>query len=447
MFEDLSDKFSNVIKNMQGKGKISEDNVKEAMREVKLALLGADVNVKVVKAFTKRVKERALGKDVVESISPGQQFTKIVHDELTELMGSAAREYKFHDNRMNVILLSGLQGAGKTTACSKLALHFRKTQKLKPLMVACDTYRPAAIDQLETLGKSLNIPVYSDRDKKPQDICADALKYAKKEDHSLVIIDTAGRLHVDENMMAELKEIVELSKPDEKFFVADAMTGQDAVAVADEFFKEIGFDGVILTKMDGDARGGSALSIREVTGVPVSFLGVGERPDALEIFHPERMASRILGMGDIVSLVEKAQQVMDAKESKKLEKKIKKNAFTLQDFLDQLQQIEKMGSIKDLLGMIPGLGSKLKDIDIDSETSGLKHVKAIIFSMTLKEREKPNIIDASRKRRIAKGCGRSVQEINRLLKQFGSMKDMMKRMNKISKKRGQGAALRNLLPF
>ena len=444
MFEELSGRFDSVFKKLNGQGRISENNISDAMRDVKRALLEADVNYKVVKRFTKGIKEKALGADVVKSVTPGQQFVKIVHDELATLMGGSAREIKFHTNRLNSIVLSGLQGSGKTTACSKLALHFRK-QGHRPLLVACDVYRPAAVDQLKTLGRSLNIPVFSEEPGvKPQDIAKNALKHAKREDNTLIIFDTAGRLHIDEDMMEELKDICKIANPDEIFFVADAMTGQDAVNVAAEFHKAIEFSGVILTKMDGDARGGAALSINEIAGTPIDFIGVGEKPDAFEIFHPERMASRILGMGDIVSLVEKAQDVVDIESSKRLEKKIRKNAFNLQDFLDQLQQIKKMGSISDLMGMIPGM-SQMKDVEVDPK--GLVSIEAIISSMTIKEREKPNILDGSRRLRIAKGSGTSVQEVNRLLKQFDSMKSMMKKLNKITGKRGQAAAMKNIMPF
>ena len=444
MFEELTNRFESIFKKLKGRGRLSEDNIAEAMRDVKRALLEADVNYKVVKTFTNGVKEKALGSDVLKSVTPGQQFIKIVHGELTSLMGGISKTFRFHTNRINTFVLAGLQGSGKTTACSKLALHFRK-QGHRPLMVACDTHRPAAIDQLETLGRSLNIPVFSNRDKMPLEIVSDALKLAKREGYSIVAIDTAGRLHINEKMMKELQDICSLSKPDEIFFVADAMTGQDAVTVATEFYKQIHFSGVFLTKMDGDARGGAALSILQVTGAPVLFIGIGEKPDAIELFHPERMASRILGMGDIVSLVEKAQEVVDAEKSKKLEKKIRKNAFSLQDFLDQLRQIKKMGSLQDLIAMIPGVGTQLKDADVDPNS--LKKIEAIICSMTYAERTKPNVIDGSRKRRISMGSGTTVQEVNKLLKQFDSMKTMMKRMNKIAGKRGQSAAMRNLMPF
>ncbi|MCL2689027.1 MAG: signal recognition particle protein [Chitinispirillia bacterium] len=444
MFEELQNRFDSIFKKLRGRGKLTEENISEAVRDVKRALLEADVNYKVVKKFAAVVQEKALGAEVLQSITPGQQFVKLVHDELTSLMGGSARQIKFHPNRVNVIVLSGLQGSGKTTACAKLALHFRK-QGHRPLMVACDMYRPAAVDQLETLGKALGIPVYADRSAKPVAIARDAVEAAKRDDASLVIVDTAGRLHIDKEMMAELKEICTTVKPDEIFFVADAMTGQDAVNAASEFHKEVGFTGAILTKMDGDARGGAALSILDVTGAAVQFIGVGEKPDGFELFHPERMASRILGMGDIVSLVERAQETVDEEKNKKLEKKIRRNLFTLQDFLDQLRQIKKMGPLGDLLAMIPGIGNQIKDANIDNNALG--KIEAIICSMTVREREKPVIIDGSRKKRIAAGSGTTVQDINKLLKQFDTMKTMMKRMNKISGKRGGAAALRNLSPF
>jgi signal recognition particle subunit SRP54 len=444
MFEELSTRFDAIFKKLKGRGKLTEENVSEAVRDVKRALLEADVNYKVVKKFAAVVQEKALGAEVLDSITPGQQFVKLVHDELTAIMGGAAREIKFHANRVNVIVLAGLQGSGKTTACAKLALHFRK-QGHRPIMAACDMYRPAAVDQLETLGRALSVPVYSDRKAKPVAIAAAALELAKREDSSLLIVDTAGRLHIDTGMMAELKEICAAVKPDEIFFVADAMTGQDAVNAAAEFHKEVGFTGAILSKMDGDARGGAALSILDVTGVAVQFIGVGEKPDGLELFHPERMSSRILGMGDIVSLVERAQEATDLEKSKKLEKKFRRNQFTLQDFLDQLRQIKKMGSLGELLSMIPGLGGQLKDANIDNTM--MVKIEAIICSMTAREREKPVIIDGSRKKRIAAGSGTTVQDINKLLKQFDGMKVMMKRMTKIAGKRGAGAMMRNMPQF
>jgi signal recognition particle subunit SRP54 len=444
MFEELSTRFDAIFKKLRGRGKLTVENVSEAVRDVKRALLEADVNYKVVKKFAAVVQEKAMGSRVLDSITPGQQFVKLVHDELTSIMGGAARQIKFHTNRVNVIVLAGLQGSGKTTACAKLALYFRK-QGHKPLMAACDMYRPAAVDQLETLGKSLGIPVYADRSARPVGIAKAAVEAAKRDGMSLVLVDTAGRLHVDKDMMGELKDICDTVKPDEIFFVADAMTGQDAVNVAAEFHREVGFTGAILTKMDGDARGGAALSILDVTGVAVQFVGVSEKPDGLEQFHPERMASRVLGMGDIVSLVERAQETVDLEKSKKLEKKIRRNQFTLQDFLEQLRQIKKMGSLGELLSMIPGMGGQLKDANIDNTM--MVKIEAIICSMTMRERERPVIIDGSRKKRIAAGSGTTVQDVNRLLKQFDSMKVMMKRMTKIAGKRGASAAMRNVSPF
>ena len=444
MFEELTNRFESIFKKLRGRGKLNEDNIAEAVRDVKRALLEADVNYRVVKKFSATVQENALGSDILQSITPGQQFVKVVYDELTRLMGGSARQIKLHLNRLNVVVVAGLQGSGKTTACAKLALHFRKSGH-RPMLVACDTYRAAAIDQLETLGKSLGVPVYADREAQPVAIAKSAISHAKSEDVSLLIIDTAGRLHIDGVMMAELKELCTCAAPEEIFFVADAMTGQDAVTVAEQFHKEINFTGVILTKLDGDARGGASLSILDVTGVPIQFVGVGEKPDALEVFHPERMASRILGMGDIVSLVERAQETVDVENSKVLERKIRKNIFTLQDFLDQLRQIKKMGPLSELLSMIPGVGKLVQDTEIDN--NALTKIEAIICSMTRVERDKPLFIDGSRKRRIANGSGTTVQDINKLLKQFDTMKTMMKRMNKISGKRGQAAALRSMTPF
>ncbi len=444
MFEELSSRLEQVVTNVRGQGKISEDNIKEAMRDVKRALLEADVNFKVVKEFTKAIQAKALGEEVLNSVTPGQQFVKIVQDELTSLMGGAQRKVEFELTRMNVILMSGLQGSGKTTASAKLALHYRKKGH-RPLMVACDVHRPAAIDQLESLGKSLGIDVFAERGLGAVEIAKNAYAHAKKENYTLVIFDTAGRLHIDESMMEELRDVRDVVTPDEVFFVADAMTGQEAVNVAAEFTKQVNCTGVILSKMDGDARGGAALSINKVLGVPLCFIGTGEKPDAMEPFYPERYASRILGMGDVVSLVEKAQEIVDVEASKKLEKKLRRNQFTLQDFLDQLRQIQKMGSIKDLMGMIPGVGNKLQGVDLD--TNQLKYIEAIILSMTKQEREKPSIINGSRRKRIANGSGRTVQEVNRLLKQFEDMRKMMKKINKMSKKKGFNDSMKNMMPF
>jgi len=444
MFEELSGKFEAVFRKIRGRGRLSEENIAEAVRDVQRAFLEADVNYRVVKKFCLAVQEKAVGAEVLQSITPGQQFVKLVHGELTRLMGGTARQVRFHTNRTNVVAVAGLQGSGKTTACAKLGLFYRK-QGHRPLLVACDVYRAAAIDQLETLGKALAMPVFSDRGAKPVDIVKNALEHAKREGHTLVIVDTAGRLHVDAGMMAELKAICGAAKPDQIYFVADAMTGQDAVNTAAEFHKEIGFTGVILTKMDGDARGGAALSILDATGVPVQFVGVSEKPDGLEQFYPDRIASRILGMGDIVSLVEKAQETVDREKSAKLEKKIRRNQFTLQDFLDQLRQIKKMGSLGEIASMIPGLGNQLAGAELDG--SALVRTESLICSMTRKERDAPQIIDGRRRRRIAAGSGTTVQDVNRLLKQFDTMKTMMKRMSKIAGRRGQDTAVRSLSPF
>jgi signal recognition particle subunit SRP54 len=444
MFEELTGRFESIFKKVRGQGKMTEDNVAEAMRDVKRALLEADVNYKVVKKFIAAVQAKAVGSEILNSITPGQQFVKLVYDELAALMGGTAKNVRFHTNRLNIVVLAGLQGSGKTTTCAKLALHYRKLGH-RPLLIACDTHRAAAIDQLETLGKSLGIPVFSDRTKKAIDICKEGLEHARGQGMSLAVIDTAGRLHIDEEMMNELSDLCTAAKPDEIYFVADAMTGQDAVNVATEFHRLLTLTGVVLTKMDGDARGGAALSILDVLGVPVQFVGTGEKPDGFEPFYPDRMASRILGMGDIVSLVEKAQENFDLEKSRKLEKKIRRSTFSLQDFLDQLRQIKKMGPMSDLLAMIPGMGGQIKETDIDNNALG--KIEAMICSMTFEERDKPHIIDGNRRRRISVGSGTTVQDLNRLLKQFDSMKTMMKRMNKISSKRGQAAALKNMFPF
>ncbi|MCL1948100.1 MAG: signal recognition particle protein [Chitinivibrionia bacterium] len=440
MFEDLSNKLEEIVKGIRGADRITEENINEAMREVKRALLEADVNFKVVKDFTAKIKEKALGKEVIAGVNPGQMFIKIVNDELTAILGGAARKIILQQNKTNAILMAGLQGSGKTTHAAKLALHFRKTGHT-PLLAACDIHRPAAIDQLETLGKSLNIPVYSERGASAQTIAKNALAQAERNGNSIVIVDTAGRLQIDEEMMNELKQVKEIVNPAEVFFVADAMTGQEAVNVAKEFHNQVNCTGIILSKMDGDARGGAALSIFSVTGVPVCYIGVGEKPDALELFYPERLASRILGMGDIVSLVEKAQQAVDIESASELEKKFRKNRFTLQDFLEQLRQIQKMGSIKDLLGMLPGMGKQLSQINVDPKQ--FKHIEAIILSMTMKERLNPDVINGSRRMRIAKGSGRNVQEVNKLLKQFDDMKTMMKQMGKFGKGGAKFGAMQN----
>ena len=427
MFDTLSEKLDRVFRNIRGKGYLTEQNVKDALREVRLALLEADVNFKIVKNFIVEVEKRALGAEVMKSLTPGQQVIKIVYEQLVALMDTEGFEFKVYDNRLTKVMMVGLQGSGKTTASAKLALHFRK-KNLKPVMVACDVYRPAAIDQLKILGKQIGIPVVSEETKDVIQIADSALRQATRELTNLLIFDTAGRLHIDEVMMDEVARLKDHVKPDYIFFVADAMTGQDAVTVAKEFYDKLNFDAVILTKLDGDARGGAALSIKAVTDRPVAFVGTGEKVGDLEVFYPDRMASRILGMGDVLSLIEKAEEASDARENEKLAKKMLKNQFNLNDFLKQLQSIKKMGSLESIIRMIPGLGTKLpKDLKIDD--NALKHVEAIIQSMTDKEREKPDILNGSRRLRIAKGCGRTVTEVNRLIRQFEDMKKMMKKFS------------------
>lgn len=434
-FEGLADRLQNTMKKIRGKGKVTEADVKKMMREVRLALLYADVNLKVVKDFVKRVSERAVGQEVMKSLTPGQQVIKVVKEELTELMGGEQSKIAVSPKPPTVVMMVGLQGAGKTTTTGKLANHLRKKHNRKPMLVAADIYRPAAIKQLQTLGKQLNLPVFSLGDQvSPVEIAEKAIEQAKQEHHDYVLIDTAGRLHIDEELMSELKNIKETVKPDEIFLVVDAMTGQDAVNVASSFNEQLGITGVILTKLDGDTRGGAALSIRAVTGRPIKFIGTGEKMDALEPFHPERMASRILGMGDVLSLIEKAQEAVDEEKARELEKKMRTASITLDDFLEQLAQIRNMGPLDELLKMIPGANrvKGLNNLKIDEKQ--IKHVEAIIQSMTKEERMNPEIINASRKRRIAKGSGRPVQEVNRLLKQFEEMKKMMKQMNQMTKK-------------
>ena len=423
-FEGLSEKLAGVFKKLKGRGKLSESDVKEAMREVRMALLEADVNYKVAKQFTDTVKAKALGRDVLNAVKPGEMMVKIVHDELTELMGGETAQLNVQ-GQPAVILMSGLQGSGKTTFSGKLARKLKSEKAKRPLLVACDVYRPAAIDQLKVLGEQIEVPVYTEEgNRNPVEIAANAIKYARQNHFDLVIVDTAGRLAVDEEMMAEIEAIKNAIKPQETLFVVDSMTGQDAVNTAKEFNDRLDFDGVVLTKLDGDTRGGAALSIRTVVTKPIKFVGTGEKLDALDYFHPARMADRILGMGDIVSLVEKAQKAIDEKEARELQKKIAKNQFNLEDFMSQLQQIKKMGNIKDLASMIPGVGKMLKDIDIDD--NAFKGVEAIINSMTRQERQHPEIINGSRRQRIAKGSGSTVQDVNRLLKQFDDTRKMMK---------------------
>jgi signal recognition particle subunit SRP54 len=434
-FEGLADRLQNTIQKIRGKGKVNEADVKEMMREVRLALLEADVNFKVVKEFVKKVSERAVGQEVLKSLTPGQQVIKVVKEELTELMGGEQSKIAVSNRPPTVIMMVGLQGAGKTTTTGKLANLLRKKHNRNPLLVAADIYRPAAIKQLETLGKQLGFPVFSLGDQvSPVEIAKQAIAKAKEEHHDYVLIDTAGRLHVDEALMDELKQIKELSKPDEIFLVVDAMTGQDAVNVAGSFNEQLGLTGVVLTKLDGDTRGGAALSIRSVTNTPIKFVGLGEKMDALEAFHPERMASRILGMGDVLSLIEKAQLNVDEEKARELEKKMKTDSFTLDDFLEQLGQVRNMGPLDELLKMMPGANKikGLNNLQVDEKQIG--HVEAIIRSMTMKEKEHPEIINANRRKRIAKGSGRTVPEVNRLLKQFDEMKKMMKQMTGMGQK-------------
>ena len=427
MFENLSERLERSFKILKGQGKITELNVAETLKEVRRSLLDADVNYKIAKDFTNRVKEKALGMNVLTAVKPGQMMVKIVHDELAELMGGKNVEVDIKGNPA-IILMSGLQGSGKTTFSGKFANLLKNKKGKKPLLVACDVYRPAAIEQLKVLGEQIQVPVYSDETTKdPVRIALDAIKQAKAKGYDVVIVDTAGRLAIDEQMMNEIAAIKEAIHPNETLFVVDAMTGQDAVNTAREFNERLDFNGVILTKLDGDTRGGAALSIRTVVNKPIKYVGTGEKLEALDAFHPERMAGRILGMGDIVSLVEKAQEQFDAEEAKKLQKKISRNQFNFNDFLSQIQQIKKMGNIKDLASMIPGVGKALKDIDIDDDA--FKGVEAIIYSMTAAEREDPALINGSRRKRIAEGSGTTVQDVNRLLKQFEESKKMMKMLS------------------
>ncbi|MGM7635867.1 signal recognition particle protein [Bacillus sp. Hm123] len=434
-FEGLADRLQNTMQKIRGKGKVTEADVKEMMREVRLALLEADVNFKVVKDFVKKVSERSVGQEVMKSLTPGQQVIKVVKEELTELMGGEQSQIAVAKRPPTVIMMVGLQGAGKTTTTGKLANLLRKRYNRKPLLVAADIYRPAAIKQLETLGKQLNMPVFSLGDQvNPVEIAKQAIEKAKADHHDYVLIDTAGRLHVDENLMDELKQIKELTNPDEIFLVVDAMTGQDAVNVAQSFNDQLGVTGVVLTKLDGDTRGGAALSIRAVTDKPIKFAGMGEKLDALEPFHPERMASRILGMGDVLTLIEKAQTNVDEEKAKELEQKMRTMSFTFDDFLDQLGQVRSMGPLDEVLKMLPGANKikGLNNIQVDEKQIG--HIEAIIRSMTKEEKQHPEIISAGRKKRIAKGSGTSIQEVNRLLKQFEEMKKMMKQMSGMQQK-------------
>ena len=426
MFDNLSDKLDKAMHVLKGHGQITEINVAETLKEVRRALVDADVNYKIAKDFTSIVKERALGQDVLTSVKPGQLMVKLVKDELTNLMGGEAEGINLSGNP-TVILMSGLQGSGKTTFSGKLA-NFLKTKKTKnPLLVACDVYRPAAIDQLHVVGDQIGVEVFSDRENNdPVSISKAAIAYAKQNGHNVVIIDTAGRLAVDKAMMTEIANIRDAVQPQETLFVVDSMTGQDAVNTAKSFNDTLNFDGVVLTKLDGDTRGGAALSIKTVVNKPIKFIGTGEKMEAIDVFYPSRMADRILGMGDVVSLVERAQEQFDEEEARKLQKKIAKDQFGFDDFLKQIQQVKKMGNMKDLIGMIPGAGKALKGLDIDDDA--FKHIEAIIHSMTPEERTKPAVINSSRKKRISKGSGTTVQEVNQLLKQFGQMSKMMKMM-------------------
>ena len=427
MFESLSDKLESALRAIRGQNKLTEQNVDEALTEVRRALLDADVNFNVVKKFIEDVKEKSLGMEVKGNVLPGQLMIKLIHDELVSLMGSSKSDLIRSQQAPTVIMVAGLQGSGKTTFCGKLANSLKKQGRL-PLLVACDIYRPAAVDQLKTLGQSISLPVFSKENAKPSEIAEEAMTYARKFGRDTVIVDTAGRLTIDEEMMKEVEDLRDQLKPHEILFVCDAMTGQDAVNTAQAFHDRLELTGVVLTKLDGDTRGGAALSIRAVIGKPIKFVGVGEKIDALEPFYPERIASRILGMGDIVTLVEKAQAQIDEKEAERLEEKLKKNEFTFEDFLDQMKLIKKMGSLRDLLGMIPGVDKALRGVEIDDRAFG--RVEAIILSMTKEERSNPRLLNGSRRKRIASGSGTSIQDVNRLIKQFEDMQKMMRNMTK-----------------
>jgi len=444
MFENLSERLERSFKILKGEGKITEINVAETLKDVRRALLDADVNYKVAKQFTDTVKQKAIGMNVLTAIKPSQLMVKIVHDELTELMGGKAVELKL-ENRPAIILMSGLQGSGKTTFTGKLANLLKTRQHKNPLLVACDVYRPAAIEQLKVVGQTVGVDVYTEEgNKNVVEIAQNAIRKAKQESYNVVIVDTAGRLAVDEEMMQEIETLKKAINPDETLFVVDSMTGQDAVNTAKEFNDRLDFDGVVLTKLDGDTRGGAALSIRTVVTKPIKFVGTGEKMEAIDVFHPERMADRILGMGDVVSLVERAQMQFDEKQAKELEKKIRKNKFDFNDFMGQIQQIKKMGNIKDLAAMIPGVGKAIKDVDIDD--NAFKSIEAIINSMTPKERSNPDIINQSRRLRIAKGSGTKLDDVNRLMKQFDQTRKMMKMVTGMdrSKMMQMAAAMKNM---
>ena len=425
-FEGLSDRLESAFSRLKSKGSLNESDVKEAMREVRLALLEADVNYKVAKEFTQKVTERAIGAQVMESLTPAQMVIKIVNEELTDLMGGTQSRLAYASHPPTVVMMCGLQGSGKTTHCAKIALKL-KNENHRPLLVACDIYRPAAIKQLQVVGEQVGVPVFQMGQTDPVTIAKEAIKLAKDKGYDYVFIDTAGRLHIDTELMDELKNIKNEVHPHEILLVVDSMLGQDAVTVAGTFNDELGIDGLVLTKMDGDTRGGAALSARAVTGKPIKFVGMGEKLDELDIFHPDRMASRILGMGDVLALIEKAETALDEKKAAELEEKLRKNKFDLEDLLDQMEQVRKMGSMKDILGMLPGVGKKIKDVDVDDRQ--LDRMRAIIQSMTVKERRNPDIINPSRKRRIAAGCGMQVEDVNRLLNQYRQMQKMMKQLN------------------
>lgn len=446
MFESLTEKLEAALKSVSGQGRITELNIAGTMREIRRALLEADVNYQVAREFTERVKEKALGTKVLSSVSPGQQLVKIVYDELVRLLGSEQVDINLSPTPPTVILVAGLQGSGKTTFCAKLALYFKKKGRA-PLLAAADVYRPAAVEQLKTLAASINVPVYSieENGQVVQDavrVAREAVQEARRTARDLVIIDTAGRLHIDEAMMQEVEQIKEAVRPHEILFVVDSMTGQDAVNTAKAFNERLDFDGVVLTKLDGDTRGGAALSIRSVVNKPIKFASTGEKLDALTPFYPDRMAQRILGMGDVISLVERAQEQYDARQAEKLRRKLRSADFNLEDFYEQLQRIKKMGSLRELIGMIPGLGRYVKDLDVDDDA--FKHIEAMILSMTPEERRNPDIIDASRRRRIARGSGMEVSDVNQLLRQFKEMRKMMKSMSKLMGK-GRAVDLRQLL--
>lgn len=434
MFEQLSDRLENTLRRLRGQGTLSDDNVREALRDVRRALLEADVHYQVAKTFVKRVEERAIGRDVLKGINPGQQVIEVVHEELIALMGGEPRRLKKSPKPPTVIMVVGLQGSGKTTFCGKLGLHLRK-EKQRVLLTACDVYRPAAIDQLETIGKQIDIPVHANREtENVVAIAKEAVQVARDQSADAVILDTAGRLHIDDALMQELRDVREAVQPTETLLVLDGMTGQDAVQIGETFNETLGIDGIVLTKMDGDARGGAVLSIREVTGAPVLFVGTGEKPSDLMPFHAERMSSRILGMGDVLSLIDKARDAVTEEDARSMEAKFRKSQFTLEDFLKQLRQIQKMGPLEDLMKMIPGVGSKMKDLKVDPKA--LTRIEAIILSMTPGERQNPKILNGSRRKRIGAGSGTSVQEVNRLIKQFTEMNKMMKRFSGMSKGKG-----------